>query len=269
MGNERGWRTETNASDFFNHQKKQGELADRRPVPRKAADIGLGPGMAASAVRITDFNDQLATYNGYYSADLGALNAPNATEKFIGVVTMDSEFGGVQRFIGFESENDYSRVFRRTVGDPNSIAWGGWHAEERIPATAWSLFGQDTVVPSGFTTALKFPAENVFSSVGAEIYEIASSQTQMRLLQAGVYTGCYALEGSVTLDMLQFSRPAGISSASMTESDVVLAGTVWRPFTFAASTSGLLISVNVEQTSGVTVGVELSQFQITRVGAGN
>lgn len=70
------WREEINAADYFGHQKKKQEIENRRPVIRRASDL-VGPGIGASAVRITDFNDILATYNGYYSARAGAYSAPN------------------------------------------------------------------------------------------------------------------------------------------------------------------------------------------------
>lgn len=72
------WRTETNAEEYFGHQRKTLDLANRRPVLWKAGDL-VGPGIGANAVRLTDFNDTLATYNGFYSSDVGASNGPDSS----------------------------------------------------------------------------------------------------------------------------------------------------------------------------------------------
>ena len=65
------WRmdgeTGVDAGDYFLRQKKQGELADRRPVIRRASDL-VGPGIAATAVRITDFDNVLAMWSSRVSA---------------------------------------------------------------------------------------------------------------------------------------------------------------------------------------------------------
>src|SRR6478752_2320563 len=98
MSNERNWREDTNAETYFGHQQKQVNLADRRPVIRTASDL-VGPGIDSNTVRITDYNDLLATFNGYYSSLAGAASAPNATEDFVGVVISDSALGGRQEFV--------------------------------------------------------------------------------------------------------------------------------------------------------------------------
>lgn len=122
------WRQEVDAEDYFGHQKKKLSVADRRPVIRRASDL-VGPGIGASATRITDFNDLLATYNGYYSATPGARHAPNDAEAFVGHVVMDDTLGGRQVFTGLTSRSEYARVFVRNPGDPtnpDTILWGDW-----------------------------------------------------------------------------------------------------------------------------------------------
>lgn len=122
---EQNWRTEVTGADYFLHRQKEGNLSDRRPVIRKPSDL-VGPGIAAQAVRIADFNDPLATFNGFFSAAAGALNAPNADEVFVGTVVGDAEFGGVQRFTGLTSGTDFKRMFRRRPNDPSYITWTVW-----------------------------------------------------------------------------------------------------------------------------------------------
>lgn len=125
MSNTQNWRQETDADVYFQHQKKQGALADRRPVIRRASDL-VGPGINTYAIRIDDFNNLLATFNGFYSALLGALNAPNSTENFVGYVASDAELGGVQVFTGVTSGSTYTRIFNRSPADPELIGWTAW-----------------------------------------------------------------------------------------------------------------------------------------------
>jgi hypothetical protein len=77
-------------------------------------------------VRLTDFNDTLATYNGFYAAAEGAANAPTADDAYVGTIAGDAELGGVQTFTGLTSENRYQRVFRRNPSDAETIYWGSW-----------------------------------------------------------------------------------------------------------------------------------------------
>jgi hypothetical protein len=122
---EQNWRTEVTSVDYFGNQKKQLAVADRRPVIRKASDL-VGPGIAATAVRLSDFNDLLATYDGFYSSAAGAVNAPEALEEYVGQITSDSTTGGVQTFTALTTETKYQRVFRRNPGDAATIYWGSW-----------------------------------------------------------------------------------------------------------------------------------------------
>lgn len=125
MGDSQNWRIETNALDYFGHQQKQVSLNDRRPVIRKASDL-VGPGVGAQAVRITNYNDLLATYNGFFSSEAGAAEAPTPDEPYVGFVSGDAELGGVQMFTNLETEVRYQRVFRRNPADAATIYWGSW-----------------------------------------------------------------------------------------------------------------------------------------------
>lgn len=127
MSDSHNWRTEVNAVDYFGHQKKQLNVADRRPVIRRASDL-VGPGVAATAVRITDYNDLLATYNGFFSSAPDALNAPGADDPYVGTVVSDAELGGVQMFTNLTTGVVYRRVFNRNPSDAATIYWGAWAA---------------------------------------------------------------------------------------------------------------------------------------------
>jgi hypothetical protein len=127
MSGAQNWREETNAQDYFSHQQKQVQLSDRRPVIRRASDL-VGPGVGAAAVRLTDLNDVLATFNGFFSCLSTASNAPNATQSHVGFVSSDSEIGGIQMFYGLSDGIARRRIFTRNPADPSSIVWGTWAA---------------------------------------------------------------------------------------------------------------------------------------------
>lgn len=124
---DQGWRTETGAEDYFRNQKKTLSVADRRPVIRKASDL-VGPGINSTAVRLDDFDDLLATYNGFYSAESSATNAPTSDENFVGFIVSDSDFGGFQAFTGLSTGFQYRREFLRAPEDPEFLVWGAWYS---------------------------------------------------------------------------------------------------------------------------------------------
>lgn len=125
MADGNNWRTGIDAEDYLRQQKKKAAVADRRPLIRKASDL-VGPGIASQAIRLTDFNDVLATYNGFFSADTGALNAPPEAGPFVGFVVSDAELGGWQTFVSLSTNTNYARTFKRNPADPNKIYWQSW-----------------------------------------------------------------------------------------------------------------------------------------------
>lgn len=125
MNDSQNWRIGVDATDYFGHQKKQVQIDARRPVIRRASDL-VGPGVAATAVRITDYNNLLATYNGFFSSDVGVSNGPPVSGPYVGTVASDAELGGIQTFTNLDTEVRYQRVFRRNPSDPATIYWGDW-----------------------------------------------------------------------------------------------------------------------------------------------
>lgn len=119
------WRIETDAEDYLGHQKKKLEIADRRPVPRRADEL-VGPGIASTAIRITDFNNLLAQFNGFFSAKGDAASRPPVDQNYVGTVISDAELGGVQEFYGMSNGLLYRRIFTRNPGDTSTVSWGAW-----------------------------------------------------------------------------------------------------------------------------------------------
>lgn len=224
---DQNWRTDTNAVDYFGHQKKQLELADRRPVIRRASDL-VGPGIGAGAVRLDNYNDILATFNGYYSSAPGALNAPNETDAFIGQVISDAEFGGRQVFTSMETGTEYSRPFNRSPVDPEAIGWGGWSGQ-RIPASAQGYNKVNTSVGPSLLTAVAPPNINTIGDSG--IYERSDAGIMIR--KQGVYTGSISV-GSDTANVdgnVYFYRPDGETTTMLSQSAVSLVQPLHIPFT--------------------------------------
>lgn len=249
MSNEQ-WRTDTNAGDYFLHQQKQLQIADRRPVVKKASDL-VGPGIGAGAVRITDFNDLLATFNGYFSALAGAYAAPNETDSFVGIVVSDSELGGHQQFTSQETGVIYTRRFQRSPIDPEALAWSPWTERRRIPATLTGDTEVDTRTIHNSAALLTPP---FISLVGDGVPTYERTATAINVLRQGIYTGhvqvgdrVSATTNAVTVALY---RPLGTTTQPTTVINATMAGTLYIPFTVVASDAGQGFYVTVQQQSG-------------------
>lgn len=144
------WRIPTDAATYMGAQKKRAELEQRRPVVRRAADL-VGPGIGGSAVVITDYNDTLALFDGYFASGnisatanaqgRGARNGPIPIvggpwagydfNPYVGITAMDGVLGGTQRFTNVVSGNIYTRIFLRNPSDPTSVTFGSWKWENK------------------------------------------------------------------------------------------------------------------------------------------
>lgn len=118
-------RIGVNAEDYFLDNQKKLNLSDRRPVTRRASDL-VGPGISGHAVRVTDWSDLLATFNGFFSSAPNANGAPNATHVFVGYVVSDDELGGIQNLTSLNSNAVFQRTFTRNPSDPTVLYWSTW-----------------------------------------------------------------------------------------------------------------------------------------------
>lgn len=276
---EQNWRQEVGMLDILGHQKKKNQVADRRPVIRKPSDL-VGPGIDASAVRVTDWNDVLATFNGYFSSTR-ALNGPRVetagpdinydTNIYAGFVTMDGEYGGKQIITDLDTYIDYSRVFRRAPSDPNTIVWGSWVSSSSAPPSAFNEGNTVTSVPSGVLTALNAPVLN--GSNWETTYD--PNGTSLDILSDGVYTGVlriYTFTGSSNLNAVTVSvtTPRGLVTetvgytANINYSPPTTA-CFRTPFTFTSLAETATITVDVQITTGGPYNVYWG-IDITRVG---
>lgn len=191
MTRESNWRPAVNSRDYLLNQQKKGAVADRRPVIRKASDL-VGPGVGASATRITDFNDLLATFDGYYAADPGALDAPNNTDTFVGFVVMDSLLGGWQQFRSLETGVAYNRGFTRNPTDPATIYWGNWTSlDARVGTLETEVTGLSGDV-TGLDSDLTDVTSRVVTLEGLErpltFWDVLFSASALAVGQIGAFT---------------------------------------------------------------------------------
>lgn len=260
---DQNWRTDVDAGDYFLHQKKQLSVADRRPVIRRSSDL-VGPGIGATTVRLDDFNDLLATFNGYYSSEAGAANAPTADEVFVGYVVSDAEFGGQQAFTGLDTGIEYVRRFVRSPIDPEALAWGAWTSRVRVISAVQGYAEHDTNVLSSTPAMLTPPT--LTSNDGGETFEVEGSS--IKILRQGVYTGSIQIGdrvGSTTLTNLSIYRPNGSATEGYAQLNVPLGPTVHIPFTVWANDGAQGFSIVVTHAAGAPRDLWW-RFSATRVG---
>lgn len=260
------WKIQTNTSDYLSQQKRRGDIEVRRPTIRQASDL-VGPGIGAAAIRITDFNNLLATFNGYYSAAAGALSAPNDSEAFVGQVVSDAELGGRQIFTGLTSGVEYSRTFTRSPTDPETLGWGVWSGQ-RIPVTAQGYTVNQTLVPAAADTILLPPNLDVVKDP-AEIGVYSVSPAGIRILRQGVYTGMIQVGAnslSAVVDSVTVRRPDGLTTTQITNLSVPLGPTYHYPFTVWASDENQGFGVSVSHSLPGTGNRMWWRFTCTRIG---
>lgn len=262
MSHTENWRTQINAVDYFGQQKKQVAIEQRRPTIRKASDL-VGPGIGAEAVRIDDYNNLLATFNGYYASAVGAANAPNNVEAFVGTVISDAEFGGRQVFTGLTSGTEYSRTFTRSPTDPETIGWGLWSGQRILPSVSGYTFNS-TLVPNLSMTILVPPLLNSIGESG--IYEPGDSGIRIR--KQGVYSAVIQVGSSYGVGAMAnvvIQRPNGTVTTAITHSSVPLGPTVDFPLTVWASDDNQGFAVLIYHSLGATPGFWW-RFLCTRLG---
>lgn len=265
MSRHQNWPVETDALDFFANERKQGALAERRP--RLDGRRAVGPGIRPSAVRLTNLNDLLATYNGYYSALSTAANAPTNSENFVGFTVMDDELGGRQVFTGLTTGNTYERIFLRMPADPAAIAWGNWKSGGGALATATSESFSGTTVPNnaGYT----FLTGPGIVTSGEPTY--TSVTTRLNITRPGVYLGFVTINGPSGISglcSLKVTVPALVSGSTNLYYDdwVARDGVPNIPLLFATQQSDQAVRFEVYQNTGASRSFSWGDTSITRLG---
>lgn len=274
MSNEQNWRIPTDATDYLLHRQKQGDLEQRRPNIRQASDL-VGPGIGAYAVRLTDFDDVLATFNGFFSSLPGALNAPNSTGTFVGMTAVDSEMGGVQVFTEMESGDEYRRTFQRYPGDESVILWGTWQGEEEtggiVPTAVDTPNYRVTSVPAGTTfTPLRVPEIDGIGLTDTFESTYAASGVALNILRPGVYSGHVSINmtGTGLTAALNVNMPDKASMRTRAYLSVPAAGGIRLSFLFInTSTAVRTLSLSLFHShASAAQNVSWRELQITRLG---
>lgn len=112
----------TTAQDYISRLEKNALREARRPQPLSTAEI-LGPGVSARAVQIMDWNSEEATFNGNFWSAPGALNSPDAAVRWIGTVSAQDDFNGVQTV--YEAQPPADEVVEPPPDDPAPIPTEG------------------------------------------------------------------------------------------------------------------------------------------------
>ena len=271
MPEQQNWRQEIDMLDYLSHQKKATQVADRRPVIRKPSDL-VGPGIAQSATVVTDWNNTLATFNGYFSSSR-ALNAPVPdagdddydSHLYAGFVTMDATYGGKQIITDLETGLDYSRIFRRAPVDPNTIVWGPWVGSNAPDPSAYASSGVNTPVPQNTDTFLKAPTLGGSNITGTYL----SNNTSFDILRDGVYSGVIRVMSFIapmTVDV-SITLPKGLTTQTLSYVGVSVGFTAnpfLVPFTFVSELDTSAITVKVYKTTAGTDNIQWYGLDITR-----
>ncbi len=256
----KNWPTPVDAFDYMRQEQKKVAIEERRPVIRRASDL-VGPGIAASAVRITDWADTLATFNGYYCSLPGVTGAPNTTHAFVGFTVMDAEVGGTQTVVSMTNGVEYRRTFSRNPADPEFISWGPWlQAQEQVAATVESTGPKPTSVPTGVLTDLLMPSVTKIGD--SDPYLV--SPTRLTITQPGVYTGYLLISDGLALANLDHTHPSLSGLRADTRINIGANGYRMVPLTFATTAINQYISVKVAHATGITESISISYLTLIR-----
>lgn len=268
MSGEQNWTIETNAEDYLKTQKKKAEVADRRPVIRKPSDL-VGPGIAAEAISLADFRNELALFNGSFSAAPGALDAPNSTDPFVGTVIGDPILGGLQSFTSLTTGDEYKRTFSRAPFDPLAIDWGIWRRTiNPLPTTTTRFEGDFIDVPTDTLIPVPFP---LLAGVREEEFYLLGSIEQgspFSVLKSGIYTGSFQIRATQNFQLtlhLVLPNLGGSSSTTMGTEFPQRQGLV-VPFTFIHTAEGSArLEISAYHIEASTQRVRIDDFRITRL----
>lgn len=146
MGGQNSGRQPLSFQDWQTDIEKRALSQERRPQIRNASDL-LGPGIAANAVQLSDWDDEATAFNGLFYSEPGALNGPDNSSYWMGVVEVTEAGFGFQRVRRYFSAvgSQMLEEWGRTFADPGSgardySAWQLWSDQTPLgdPVTSWS-----------------------------------------------------------------------------------------------------------------------------------
>lgn len=125
MGGTNNWAIDIDANDYLRSMEKRVLHEERRPQVRSASDL-LGPGFAPYAVQTNDWNAEATARQGFWWSAPGALNSPDGTKTWIGIVQASADGSGNQELheqINGSPPAHKIRTFWMAGGVRNYSAW--------------------------------------------------------------------------------------------------------------------------------------------------
>lgn len=128
------WRIPVNFEMWTQQIEKRLMRQERRAVVTNASQI-LGPGAGPYAILVNDWNDEVATFNGIYHSEPGAVNGPDDLLSLVGDYYWLGETFGTEDGYGFQRLTRYRLV-------PNET--GSWSQYRRRFYKENDLYGYTT-----------------------------------------------------------------------------------------------------------------------------
>ena len=135
MTGETNHRFVENMDDWMRTIERDINRLKRRPNPPDLSSQ-IGPGIAAQAIEVIDWNDDDYLNNGYYFSDPPAKHAPVDSQSFIGTAISKDDGGGFQILYQFVEDPDVDTPelwIRTWIADDDEtpgfsdwFQWGDW-----------------------------------------------------------------------------------------------------------------------------------------------
>ena len=193
---DRNWPTPTpsDPGQWFSDTEKRMRHQESQPVPKTAADL-LGPGMAAHAVRLYDWNSPEAMFNGFWYSLPGDLNTPDGSLHWIGQTVCDDGGFGIQKVWHHREPADiFDRTppFVRNVYDPGTgtAQYSEWMSEQNLEPSLQDM-----------TSTVSYPGgANELPGLGRTLKIRSFSDRWLVTLSAAVRCRYPGMEGTYGLD---------------------------------------------------------------------
>lgn len=133
----RNWPEPLDGLSWMRQQERRQQHMERMPTVRSAADL-LGPGLAAQAVRIMDWNEDATLFNGFFYSAPGAINSPDGALWWMGESLGTPDGYGYQRVVNFRNGVSPPLALVRTFSTTTGLrVFTDWQPENPF----WSTTG--------------------------------------------------------------------------------------------------------------------------------
>lgn len=124
-----GWNTARSFQDWMRQTDKRVGASVRRPGATSAQAL-LGPGFGPTASEVLDWNQDEAVFSGQFWSDLGAINGPDPSVQWVGVVFSIDRSAGYQvvwEVSSAANPRQYMRKFTAPSGAGTTRLYGSWN----------------------------------------------------------------------------------------------------------------------------------------------